>query len=60
METRTVDEIKVKCEICLKEMPRSEARSAEMVDYVVHFCGLDCYEEWIERRELEELKILTD
>ena len=40
----------VKCETCMKEVPVSEAKSAEAEDYVVHFCGLECYEQWIKRR----------
>ena len=60
METGAIDEIKVKCEVCLKEVPQSEARIAEAVDYVVYFCGLDCYDEWAAKREMEELKLLTD
>jgi Domain of unknown function (DUF3330) len=36
----------VPCEVCLKEIPRSEAVNAEATDYVVHFCGLDCYRTW--------------
>jgi hypothetical protein len=36
----------VKCEICLTEIPASEAHCAEAEDYVFHFCGLDCYREW--------------
>jgi len=36
----------VKCEICLKEIPWSEAQCAEAEDYVLYFCGLDCYQEW--------------
>jgi hypothetical protein len=31
----------------MKEIPRSEAFNAEAVDYVAHFCGLDCYREWV-------------
>ncbi|MFB0936098.1 MAG: DUF3330 domain-containing protein [Propionivibrio sp.] len=34
------------CETCLKEIPATEAVAPEAVDYVVHFCGLDCYEKW--------------
>ena len=60
MEMQAADETRVKCETCLKEVPQSEAKCAEAVDYVVYFCGLDCYEEWIEKREMEELKILSD
>lgn len=36
----------VRCEICLKEVPRSEAITPETDDYVAHFCGLECYELW--------------
>ena len=28
------------------EVPVSEAVVPEAVDYVVHLCGLDCYERW--------------
>lgn len=36
----------VACEICLKEVPLSEAKVPEATDYFVHFCGLECYEQW--------------
>lgn len=36
----------IQCDVCLKEIPLSEARSAEALDYVMHFCGLDCYDQW--------------
>jgi hypothetical protein len=36
----------VACEVCLKEVPVGEAKIAEAVDYVAHFCGLACYEKW--------------
>jgi hypothetical protein len=36
----------VQCAVCLKEVPRSEARSAEGRDYVWYFCGEDCFERW--------------
>lgn len=42
---------KVPCEICLKEIPRSEAKIEEACDYVMYFCGLDCYEKWREENE---------
>jgi YHS domain-containing protein len=28
------------------EIPPSEAHCAEAEDYVLYFCGLDCYREW--------------
>jgi Domain of unknown function (DUF3330) len=37
---------RVACEICLKEVPLSEATVSEATDYVVHFCGLECYDKW--------------
>jgi hypothetical protein len=36
----------VACEVCLKEVPKSEATVPEATDYVLYFCGLDCYEKW--------------
>ena len=39
---------KVSCELCLKEIPRSEAKNVEVNDYLLHFCGLDCYDKWKE------------
>jgi hypothetical protein len=43
---KPLDAGRVACEVCLKEVPVSEAKVAEATDYVVHFCGLDCYEKW--------------
>ena len=37
-------------EICLKEVPITEATVPEATDYVVHFCGLECYEKWKNKR----------
>lgn len=36
----------IACEICMKEVPITEAIVSEAVDYVMHFCGLECYEKW--------------
>lgn len=43
----------VACEVCLKEIPASEASSEEARDYVAHFCGLECHEQW-RRQQVEE------
>jgi hypothetical protein len=43
---KPVDEGLVSCEVCLKEIPVAEATNVEAVDYFVHFCGLDCYQQW--------------
>jgi len=49
-DTQGVDEpaeaTMVSCDICLKEIPVSEASNCEATDYVIHFCGLECYEKW--------------
>lgn len=45
-------EDKIACEVCLKEIPASEASSDEASDYVAHFCGLECHEIW--RRQQAE------
>ena len=36
----------IACEMCMKEVPITEATIPEAADYVVHFCGLECYEKW--------------
>lgn len=36
----------VECEVCLTEIPASEAKNEEASDYVLHFCGLECFEKW--------------
>lgn len=41
----------VPCDVCLKEIPLSEAQRFEAEDYVAHFCGLDCYSAWKSRGE---------
>lgn len=48
-QVKPVEPQRVPCEVCLKEVPRSEAAIAEACDYVAYFCGLECYEKW--RRE---------
>ena len=39
----------VPCEVCLKEIPVSEATTSEATDYIAYFCGLDCYAKWKEK-----------
>ena len=41
----------INCEICLKEVPLDEAQSNEAKDYIVHFCGLECYHVWEEQQK---------
>lgn len=42
---------RVACEVCLREVPLSEAMVTEATDYFTYFCGLDCYEQWKHRGE---------
>lgn len=37
---------RVACKVCFKEIPLSEAVNEEATDYILHFCGLDCYAKW--------------
>ena len=48
-ETKPPEEEKVACEVCLKEIPLSEAKSEEATDYIYHFCGSECYAKWKEQ-----------
>lgn len=41
----------VSCEICMKEVPLTEAMVPEAEGYFVHFCGLDCYQQWKSKSE---------
>ena len=45
-QDKSTEEEKVPCVVCLKEVPISEAKVDEAVDYVSHFFGLECYEKW--------------
>ncbi len=36
----------IACDICLEEIPSTAAQSMESDDYVYHFCGIHCYEQW--------------
>ena len=47
------DSVLVSCEVCLREIPRSEAGIVEAEDYMMHFCGLECYRQWREAQDAE-------
>lgn len=46
----------IQCDICMKEIPASEARSAEAQDYVRHFCGLECFDRWSKQDSREQVQ----
>jgi hypothetical protein len=41
------------CEVCLNEIPISEANSEEATEYIMYFYGLECYVQWIEQEKQE-------
>ncbi len=43
---KPVEVEQVVCVTCLKEVPITETMVPEATDYVMHFCGLECYEKW--------------
>jgi len=53
-DKKPVEDEMVECKICLKEIPVSEARSEEATDYMLHFCGLECYSKWKEQEQETE------
>ncbi len=44
----------IHCDVCMKEIPVSEAKNAEAQDYVMHFCGLECYDQWSKQTTTEK------
>lgn len=36
----------IACEVCLKEVPKTGALHAEGTEYVLYFCGTDCFQKW--------------
>jgi hypothetical protein len=49
-ETRAETDM-LSCEVCMKEIPASEASSSEATDYVIYFFGIECYGIWIKNRQ---------
>ena len=46
---------RVSCWEAFLEIPLSEALVPEALDYVVYFCGLDCYELWRNQAEARSI-----
>ena len=40
-DNKPIDLECVACDVCLKEVPKSEAIVPEATDYVAHYCGLE-------------------
>lgn len=56
MDKKLPEDELVSCDICRKEVPLSEAKMPEAVDYVAHFCGLECYAKWKSDQQQQEDK----
>ena len=41
------------CDCCHDEIPLSAALTPEGIDYVHHFCGIDCFEKWRKQQKNE-------
>lgn len=53
-------EEKISCASCMKDIPRSAAKSSEASGYTLYFCGTDCYSEWNRQAERNHLKQPTE
>ena len=47
------DEPVMSCEVCLKEIPTDSGEYLETDEYVQHFCGIECYNQWKNRGKQE-------
>ncbi len=52
------DQELLSCEICIKEVPMMSGKALEIDDYVMHFCGLECFDKW--HKQAENKKILKE
>tara|TARA_R110002073_G_scaffold302015_1_gene469600 strand:+ start:176 stop:346 length:171 start_codon:yes stop_codon:yes gene_type:complete len=53
-QKKPLDPELVPCDICLKEIPISEAKSEEAVDYVLYYCSLECYAKWADQSKKKD------
>jgi hypothetical protein len=51
---QSVEPVQLACEVCLKEVPHTEVQLEEASDYVMYFCGLECYAIWREQDKKEQ------
>ena len=53
-QKKIIEPEKVACEVCFKEIPLSEATSVKATDYIVYYCGLECYDQWRNQKGQKE------
>jgi hypothetical protein len=44
---------KIACSVCLVEIPLNLVDIPEGADYVGHYCGIECYEEFSSQQQAE-------
>lgn len=45
---KPIVEALVSCDVCRKEIPQSAVFTPEAADYIGAFCGLECYQKFLE------------
>ncbi len=57
MNTKTDENQKelVSCNICMKEIANGKGKVSEVDDYVMHFCGLECYDKWHKKSQQQKI-----
>lgn len=43
-----------RCSVCGEDIVPAEARSVELQDYMLYFCGLDCFQKWRDEQQRGE------
>ncbi len=51
MRKKTIKIKHIQCNVCQNEVPKSVAKSFEGSDYVFYFCGPNCYDNWLKKRD---------
>ncbi len=41
----------IPCSVCRKEIPLSSALTPNGAEYIAHFCGIECYQEFLEAQK---------
>jgi hypothetical protein len=52
----TPEKAMVSCEVCLREVPFDQSSVVEVEDYVMYFCGLECYQAWRRAGKVAEVE----
>jgi hypothetical protein len=47
---KTSERVLVSCAVCLRDIPYDESSVVEVDDYVMYFCGLECFQVWRKTR----------